>query len=233
MLVIHSWQPAGCQKACVVCQDQTSPLPLMNLCQRRPLPLTFAFMCGVLFWLAELFQMLSSWMEREEGRVWKGTERGLERDVETHPVPCHLPSTPFVARPAHQVGRRSLIGWVNAVARILIVLPTGGGAPEVPRCDSLLQSSLHISHLYSSLLLFSIFSYCKKFLHKATFGHKRKSNKALSPYESSSMPDFFFLSLLGPRKKKSAWFKWNFLGSSMENCLMKRYYHLLKGSTMG
>ena len=58
--------------------------------------------------------------ERERGEGMKGGWRGRG---ETHPVPCHLRNTPFVDRPAHQVGRRLLIGRVNAAARVLIVLP--------------------------------------------------------------------------------------------------------------
>lgn len=73
----------------IVSENQNSRLTLMRICRRRPLALTFAFMCRAFFWLSELFQMQSFWVQGKRGGM-KGY-RG--RDGETHPDSRHPPDS--------------------------------------------------------------------------------------------------------------------------------------------
>lgn len=118
--------------------------------------------------------MQSLWMER--------LKRGYERAQQRHTLsPATSPTLPLSILFAPQVGRLLLIGGVNAVARILIVLPL----EEALRrdCNVTPYSSLHYIFLIYTLFSFSSlsFSYSYNLLYKDTCGQKQTNKrKALS-----------------------------------------------------
>lgn len=86
----------------IVSEIQNSRLTLMRICRKCPLALTFAFMCRAFFWLSELFQMQSFWVQGKRG----GIKDYRGRDGETHPDSCHPPdshSVPLYHSPDKEV----------------------------------------------------------------------------------------------------------------------------------